>query len=128
MSRGGGRKGERLAAVKGRDQGDHYEDSDHESGKGGQVINVEIAIDSEREAIMKGMRMELMRKSQHIRSRGKWGASEMPANACRRQQGSNNRPYRITSLSIDNPVIHGVYLYSKRLSPRDDYTADYCCG
>ena len=70
--------------------------------------------------------MELMQKNQHIRSRGKWGASEMPANVCRRQQGSNNRLYRITSLSIDNLVIHGVYLCSMRLSPPDDYTPDYC--
>ena len=65
-----------------------------------------------------------MRNSQHILSVKK-GGRQGASRGVRRQQGSNNRVYRITSLSIDNPVIHGIYLCSMGLSPPDDYTPDY---
>ena len=93
-----------------------------------------ITLDGTREAIAKGgavrggggrgRRGGTIQNSQHILSVKK-GGRQSASRGVRRQQGSNNRVYRIISLSIDNLVIHGVYLCSMGLSPPDNYTPDY---
>ena len=69
-------------------------------------------------------RDKTMQNNQHILSVKKKRRQSI-SREIRHQQRLNNQMYRIISLSIDNLIIHDIYLCFMRLSSSDNYMPDY---